>query len=68
MTIGVKLQQTIASSESVMANLKTFALDTQDQQAKDTFNQLASNMQNVVNELKGRMNYIEDQEPQYKEQ
>jgi hypothetical protein len=67
MTIGTKLQQTIASAESVMANLKSFALDTVDPQAKQMYNQLAQTMENTVMTLKSRLNYIQQQEPQYRQ-
>lgn len=68
MTVGTKLQQTLASAEGVKANLKTFSLDTQDQQAKQMYTQLAQTMENVVNTLQARATYIEQQEPQYKQQ
>lgn len=67
-TIGTKMQQTIASAESVMANLKSFALDTVDPQAKQMYNQLAQTMENTVMTLKSRLNYIQQQEPQYRQQ
>lgn len=67
MTIGTKMQQTIASAESVKANLKTFALETQDQQAKQMYQQLAQTMENVISSLQSRMNYIEQDEPQYRQ-
>jgi len=66
-TVGTKMQQTIASAESVKANLKTFALETQDQQAKQMYQQLAQTMENVVSSLQSRMNYIEQEEPQYRQ-
>ena len=34
MTVGTQMQQTIANCESVLASLKTFALETQDQNVK----------------------------------
>ncbi|GIM44545.1 hypothetical protein DNHGIG_00940 [Collibacillus ludicampi] len=68
MTVGTKMQQTIASAESVMANLKSFALDTVDPQAKQMYNQLAQTMENTVMTLKARLNYIQQQEPQYRQQ
>lgn len=67
MTIGTKMQQTIASAESVKANLKTFALETQDQQAKQMYQQLAQTMENIISSLQSRMNYIEQEEPQYRQ-
>ncbi|MFV9511121.1 DUF1657 domain-containing protein [Tepidibacillus sp. LV47] len=68
MTVGIQLQQTIASAQSVAANLKSFALQTQDQQAKQMFNQLAQNMDNTISALQARLNYITNEEPQYKQQ
>lgn len=68
MTVATKVQQTIASAEGVLANLKTFALDTDDQTAKDMFNNLAQQQQTILDNLKGRLNYIQEQEPQYKQQ
>ena len=67
MTVGTKMQQTLASAEGVKANLKTFALETQDQQAKQMYSQLAETMTNIVNTLQARLNYVEQQEPQYKQ-
>ena len=61
MTVGSKLQETLASAESVKASLKTFSLDTQDQQAKQMYDQLAQNMTNIVNTLQARVNYVEQQ-------
>jgi hypothetical protein len=68
MTVGIKIQQTIASAEGVCANLKTFALDTQDKAAQQMFNDMAQSQQMIVDNLKGRLNYVQEQEPQYKEQ
>ena len=68
MTVGVKLQQTIASAQTVAANLKSFALDTQDQQAKQLFKQLAQSMDNTVLTLESRLNFVMQQEPQYRQQ
>lgn len=68
MTVGTKMQQTIASAESVLANLKTFALETQDQNAKQTFQTLQQSQQQVVDSLKQRLQYIQNEEPEYKQQ
>lgn len=68
MTVATQMQQTIASVESAASSIKTFALETQDQQAKQTFNQLAQTLESAVQTLKGRQQYIEKQEPQYKQQ
>lgn len=68
MTVGTQVQQTIANAESVLADLKTYSLETQDQQAKQMYSQLAQNLESAVAQLKQRMNYLEQEEPQYKQQ
>ncbi|MBA4493950.1 DUF1657 domain-containing protein [Paenactinomyces guangxiensis] len=68
MTIGTKIQQTVASAESVAANLKSFALDTNDQQAKQMYNQLAQNVEAIIQQLKNREQQVMAEEPQYKQQ
>ena len=68
MTIGTQLQQAIASVQSAAASMKTFSLETQDQEAKQTFQQLAQTLDDAVVTLKGRQQYIEVQEQQYKQQ
>ncbi|HYF81763.1 MAG TPA: DUF1657 domain-containing protein [Clostridia bacterium] len=68
MTVGTQLQQAIATVQSAAASMKVFSLETQDQQAKQTFQQLAQTLDSAVDTLKGRQQYVEDQEPQYKQQ
>ena len=65
MTVGTQMQQAIATVQSAAATMKTFSLETQDQQAKETFEQLAQTFDSALNELKGREKYIQNQEPQY---
>ncbi|MFZ5643490.1 MAG: DUF1657 domain-containing protein [Bacillota bacterium] len=66
MTIGTKMHQTLASLEGAAANLQTFALDTQDQAAKQMFIVLNKQVEDVCQVLKSRVNYIEQLEPQYR--
>lgn len=68
MSIGTKMHQTLASLEGAAANLKTFALNTDDQNAKQMFINLNQQLETMCQTLKGRVNYIEQQEPQYKMQ
>lgn len=65
MTIGQKMMQTLATLEGAAANMKSFALDTQDKNAQKMFVDLGGQLDSVCNSLKGRVNYIEQQEPQY---
>ncbi|MGI6344484.1 MAG: DUF1657 domain-containing protein [Bacillota bacterium] len=65
MTVASKFATTLANAESVAANLKLFALDTNDPQAKQMFQQLAQTMDNTVSQLRSRLNYLMQEEPQY---
>lgn len=66
MTIGTKMHQTLASLEGAAAELQTFALETQDQTAKKMFTDLNQQLEGICQALRGRVNYIEQQESQYK--
>ncbi|SMC31763.1 DUF1657 domain-containing protein [Sporomusa malonica] len=67
MTVGTQMTQAIATVQSAAASMKTFSLETQDQQAKQTFEQLATTLDNAIETLKSRQKYVEKQEPQYKQ-
>ena len=67
MTVGTQVQQAIASVQSVAANMKTLATETQDPQAKQMFQQLAQTFDGALTTLQQRQQYIEGQEPQYKQ-
>lgn len=67
MTVGTQMQQTIANCESVLANLKIFALETQDQNTKQMFQNITQQQQGVVDNLQARLQYIQEEEPQFKE-
>lgn len=66
MTIGTKMHQTLATLESAKANLKTFALDTEDKTAKKMFAEYSQQLESICQGMKARCDYIEQQEPQYK--
>lgn len=68
MTVGTQMQQAIAGIQSAAATMKTFALQTEDKDAKQDFQQIAQNLDSALETLKGRQQYIEEQEPQYKQQ
>ena len=53
--------------ESILADLKSYQLETQDQQAKQLFQNLANQMEQTVNGLKQRLQQIQQQEPQYRQ-
>lgn len=67
MTVGQKLHMCLAQIESAHASLKSFALDTQDQNAKTLYSQCANVLESqVLTPLKTRVNQVEAEEPTYK--
>ena len=67
MTVGTQLEQAIASVQSAAASMRTFAIETEDGQAKQSFEQLAQTLDNAVQTLYDRQKYVEGQEPQYRQ-
>lgn len=67
MTVGTQMQQAIAGIQSAAATMKTFGLETEDQQAKQDFQNIAKNLDDALQTLQGRQQYIEEQEPTYKQ-
>ncbi|WP_427337739.1 DUF1657 domain-containing protein [Caloranaerobacter sp. DY30410] len=65
MTTINKLEKVLSSAKSLAADLKTFSLDTQDQQAKQMFNQLSSQIENISQMLQSRVDFVKNEEPQY---
>lgn len=66
MTIGSQMHQTLTSLEGAVADLKSYALQTEDKTAKKQFTDYANQLDSITQGLKGRVNYLESQEPQYK--
>jgi len=66
MTVASQVKTTLASLKSAQASLETFALSTQNEKAKQMFEQCAQTTQQVVNDLSGRVQELEQEEPQYK--
>ncbi len=66
MTVATQLKQTLAGLKSAQANLETFAMQTQNPQAKQLFTSAAEQTKTVVQSLEPRIGEIEKEEPQYK--
>lgn len=66
MTVGTKVHQALASLRSLEGQLETFALDTDDQQAKQMYNQCRQQLAQISGQLASRVNYMEQEEPTYK--
>lgn len=66
MTISTDVKTCLASLKSAQASLEQFALGTQNQEAKQLFENSAKTTQQVVQQVESRVSQIENQEPQYK--
>ncbi|MCK8823878.1 DUF1657 domain-containing protein [Fuchsiella alkaliacetigena] len=65
MTTKDDLQQALSTAEGLKSQFKTFAQDTNDQQASKMYNNLAQNLEDCVQQLQGRFEYVKQEEPQY---
>lgn len=65
MTVINKLNQTLEMLKSCESNCKTFAMDTDDPNAKQLFTQIAQNLKQSTDMFESRVNYVMGQEPQY---
>ncbi len=67
MTVANNLRTTLAGLKSAQASLETFALDTENQQAKQLYQNTAQQAQNIVDSLSLRLKEVEQEEPQYRQ-
>ncbi|OPZ73816.1 MAG: hypothetical protein BWY80_00820 [Firmicutes bacterium ADurb.Bin456] len=66
MTVSSQVKQTLASLKSAQASLEGFALQTQNQMAKQLYTSAAQQAGAIVDSLEPRVAEIEKEEPQYK--
>lgn len=66
MTVASQVKTTLASLKSAQASLETFALSTQNQEAKQLYETAAMAAQDIVNQVSSRVQQLENEEPQYK--
>lgn len=66
MTVASQLKTAVASMKSAQASFETFALSTQNQEAKTLFTNAAQQTQNIIDQVMPRVHQIEQEEPQYK--
>lgn len=66
MTVASQVKTAIASLKSAQASFETFALNTQNQQAKTLFTNAAQQTQNIIDQVNPRVQQFENEEPQYK--
>jgi hypothetical protein len=67
MTVGTQVKQALAGLKSVQASFETFALQTENKNAKELYQQAAQQTQSVLDSLEPRLQEITSEEPQYNE-
>ncbi|GIO22378.1 DUF1657 domain-containing protein [Oceanobacillus sp. J11TS1] len=65
MTIGTQVKQTIAGLKSAQASLEQFALQTDNKQAKQLYQNASQQTQGILDQLEPRVQQIMQEEPQY---
>jgi hypothetical protein len=68
MTILSKLRTTEATLEGILADFKAAHGESEDSSIKDLFDGMIAQTEDVINKLKSRIEFIENEEPQYKEE
>lgn len=63
MTVQTDLKKALAAAQSALGNYETFAASTQDQAAKQMYQELASDMQRHVDVLNARLTYLSNINP-----
>ena len=65
MTVGQNVQQALAMLKTAAGNFNTFAMETQDSAAQQMYMDFSKQLDQMVGELSIRVEYLENQEPQY---
>lgn len=65
MTVASQLKTTLAALKSAQASFETFAIGTQNQEAKSLFANAAQQTQSIIDQVSPRVQQIEQEEPQY---
>ncbi|KHD85480.1 DUF1657 domain-containing protein [Heyndrickxia ginsengihumi] len=67
MTVINNVKTTLAGLKSAQASFETFALGTNNKQAKQLYQDAAKQTQAIVDNLSSRVEQLEQEEPQYKQ-
>jgi hypothetical protein len=65
-TVASQVKTALANLKSAQASLETFALQTQDQYAKQVYTTAATQAQTIVESIQERVQQIEKEEPEYR--
>jgi len=65
-TVSTQVKTCVASLKSAQASLEQFALNTQNQEAKQMFTDCAAQTGQILQQIESRVQQLENEEPQYK--
>jgi 16S rRNA C1402 (ribose-2'-O) methylase RsmI len=65
MTVGTQVKQALAGLKSAQASFEGFALATDNQNAKQLYQQAAQQAQAILDNIEPRLQEIQAEEPQY---
>lgn len=65
MTVGTQVKTTIANLKSAQASFETFALGTENKNAKQLYQTAAQQTQAIIDSIEPRLQEIQKEEPQY---
>ena len=66
MTTGSKIKQTLASLKGAQSTLRIYAVQAQDEKAKQVFKQALEETESIVKDIEARVRVMEYEEPQFK--
>lgn len=66
MTVASQVKQCLASLKNIEASLNSFALQTENEEAKHAFHQNCLKTRKVISQIEARIGELEVEEPQYK--
>lgn len=61
MTTGERLTRCVATAERLHSDLTIFALEVEDASVKEMFQRMASQVEDILPRLKGRLSHIEEE-------
>lgn len=67
MTVATQVSQTLAGLKSAQASFETFALQTENKQAKQLYQSAAQQTQSIIDSIEPRIQQMQQEEPQYKQ-
>ncbi|HEX6989829.1 MAG TPA: DUF1657 domain-containing protein [Bacillota bacterium] len=66
MTVGTRVKTALSNLKSVQADFESFALETQDQDAKQLWDDAAQQTRRVLERVEQRVRQMEEEEPAYR--